>query len=144
LSTLRAWLFNGDLARRIQDASWLTWQPDDPVLLDGSHSFFRPDAWDDSLQQRLQDGDIHIGAWLWSADHPGLASGPLCQFLARAGFSAETRPLRLLPQQLTVVREDNDCILDFSLPTGAYATSVLRELVLLNDRSLPLSVQGQN
>lgn len=139
LSTLRSWLFNGELARRVAAGSWNQWQPADPVALAGSHSFFQPDAWDDTLSQRLQEGDIHIATWLWSPDHPGHASDALNQYLALAGFSSEVRPLRLLPQQFEHQWQDGDLLLAFNLPGGAYATSVMRELAQLTDRALPWS-----
>jgi tRNA pseudouridine13 synthase len=137
LSTLRSWLFNGDLARRVSTSSWNQWTPGDPVALSGSHSFFQPDTWDDTLQQRLEAGDIHIATWLWSSDHPWQADEKISRYLAQAGFKAEIRPLRLLPQQFDCQWEGNDLLLAFNLPPGAYATSVLRELVQLIDRSLP-------
>ncbi len=137
LSTLRSWLFNGELARRVADKRWNQWQAGDPTALSGSHSFFQPDAWDATLQQRLDEGDIHIAAWLWSTDHPGHASDALNRYLTLAGLSAEVRPLRLLPQQLEFQCEGDTCRLAFNLPPGAYATSVLRELVQLVDRSAP-------
>lgn len=135
LSTLRAWLFNGQLAQRITGHSWNQWQPGDPVALAGSHSFFQPDAWDDSLQQRLAEGDIHIGAWLWSLDHQENSSEMLNAFLQKAALNTEVRPLRLLPQQLHWQLGQNELELAFNLPPGAYATSVLRELVSLKDCS---------
>lgn len=140
LSTLRAWLFNGELAQRIAVGHWLQWQPGDPVLLDGSHSFFHTEAWDNSLQQRFNEGDIHIGTWLWSTAHPGSASHPVSDYLAQAALSDETRPLRLLPRDLTLEEQGNDRILHFNLPTGSYATSLLREIAVLQDRSQPAPV----
>lgn len=139
LSTLRGWLFNGELARRVEACNWNHWQPGDPVALAGTHSFFQPDNWDDTLTQRLKEGDIHIATWLWSADHPGHASDALNRYLALAGFSADIRPLRLLPQQFEHQIQGNDLLLSFNLPAGAYATSVLRELAGVNDCSLPLA-----
>ncbi|NPU92474.1 MAG: tRNA pseudouridine(13) synthase TruD [Gammaproteobacteria bacterium] len=139
LSTLRAWLFNGDLGHRVAHQNWLTWQPGDPVLLDGSHSFFHPDAWDATLQQRLDEGDIHPSTWLWSPDHPGIAPPHISDYLSKAGLSTETRALRLLPRDLKLEEEGSDRVLHFNLPTGAYATSLLRELVILNDKSLPMA-----
>lgn len=144
LSTLRAWLFNGELAQRIAAGHWLQWQPGDPVLLDGSHSFFHTEIWDDTLQQRFNDGDIHIGSWLWSPTHPGGAPQQINEFLVKAALSDETRSLRLLPGDLALEEQGSDRILHFNLPTGSYATSLLRELVVLNDRSVPAHPLQQN
>lgn len=137
LSTLRSWLFNGELAHRVADGTWNQWRPGDPVALAGSHSFFQPEAWDDALGRRLREGDIHIATWLWSPEHPGHASEALNRYLALAGFSPEIRPLRLLPAQFEHHWQDGELLLAFNLPAGAYATSVLRELARLTDRALP-------
>ncbi|HVK99149.1 MAG TPA: tRNA pseudouridine(13) synthase TruD [Dongiaceae bacterium] len=137
LSTLRAWLFNGELAQRLTAGHWPSWQPGDPVQLDGSHSFFLPDAWDDTLQTRLEEGDVHPATWLFSADHPGHAPSSISEYLTKAGLNAETRALRLLPRNLQWEQQESDVLLRFNLPTGTYATSVLRELVILDDKSLP-------
>ena len=139
LSTLRAWLFNGILSQRLQQQTWQTWQQDDPVMLDGTHSFFQPDAWDEVLQQRYEQGDIHLATWLFCNEHPGVAPENIQRYLGAAQFSTEIRALRLIPQELQWRCEANTLQLEFNLPTGAYATSVLRELVQLIDRSLPVS-----
>lgn len=136
LSTLRAWLFNGDLARRIAQGNWQQWLPGEAVCLDGSHSFFVPEQWDATLQQRLDEGDIHLGGWLYSNEHPGQAPERVQRFLARVQLRAELRPLRLLPRALHASWEGDDLCLGFNLPAGAYATCVLRELLSVRDRSL--------
>lgn len=137
LSTLRAWLFNGELAQRVQNRCWNNWQPGDPVALAGTHSFFLPDQWDADLQQRLDDGDIHPASWLWSPEHPGNASDAINSYLLLAGFSAEIRPLRLLPWQLHWQQDEDSLHIAFNLPAGAYATSLLRELIQLQEPSPP-------
>ena len=135
LSVLRAWLFNGELARRIDADTWNCWLPGDPVALSGSQSFFMPDAWDDILQRRLAEGDIHIAGRLWSPDYQGTASDAINAYLASAGFSDATRPLRLLPREFQLESGAGVVMLSFNLPAGAYATSVVRELVQAIDKS---------
>lgn len=137
LSTLRAWLFNGDLSRRIELGTWQQWLPGSAVALDGSHSFFVPEHWDAALQQRYEEGDIHLGGWLYSTEHPGLAPDTIRTLLDRAQLSAELRPLRLLPRDLVWQYQGDILVLGFNLPTGSYATSVLRELLNVCDRSVP-------
>ena len=135
LSVLRAWLFNGELASRVDAGTWNHWLPGDPVALSGSQSFFMPDAWDDTLQRRLEEGDIHIAGRLWSPDHRGAASDALNAYLAPAGLSDATRPLRLLPREFQLESGVGEVMLRFNLPAGAYATSVVRELVQAIDKS---------
>lgn len=142
LSTLRSWLFNGHLSQRVQSESWQAWQPDDPIVLAGSNSFFYEAEWHAALQQRYLDGDIHLGGWLPGMDSNDIvdnesvensAASPECiSFLALAKMKKSVRPLRLLPRNL-VYRLDGDSVwIEFLLPVGAYATSVLREWVVLD------------
>ncbi len=137
LSTLRAWLFNGNLSNCINQNTWCTWRPGEPVLLDGSHSFFTPEIWDKTLQCRYEEGDIHLANWLFSVDHPGNTPDKIATFLERAQLSAELRARRLLPRAFQWQLEMGELLLRFDLPSGAYATSVLRELVQVIDKSLP-------
>jgi tRNA pseudouridine13 synthase len=50
--------------------------------------------------------------------------------LQRAGVDADRRSLRVVPGHLDWQLEESRLTLAFDLPPGAYATSVLRELVL--------------
>jgi len=135
LSTLRSWYFNGDLGRRIAAASWHHWHVGDPIMLDGSQSFFHEDSWSEQLQQRYLSGDIHLGGWLPGADFPGLTV-PVAQLLALAAMKPEPRPLRLLPRNAQLSLDGTALQLQFELPKGAFATTVLRELIQLQDLSL--------
>ncbi|MBN2886800.1 MAG: tRNA pseudouridine(13) synthase TruD, partial [Chromatiaceae bacterium] len=51
--------------------------------------------------------------------------------LARAGLKQERRALRLALPDLQATHDGSDLHLGFSLPAGAYATVVLRELLSL-------------
>ncbi|MGH7235552.1 MAG: tRNA pseudouridine(13) synthase TruD, partial [Nitrospiraceae bacterium] len=53
----------------------------------------------------------------------------LCQAAAACGFRGERRPLRVRLEELTWALKGNTVMLSFTLPPGAYATSVLRELM---------------
>jgi tRNA pseudouridine13 synthase len=54
----------------------------------------------------------------------------LANGLAAAGLKQERRPLRLVPENLQITPADaGKLVLEFSLPKGAFATSVLREMV---------------
>jgi tRNA pseudouridine13 synthase len=44
-------------------------------------------------------------------------------------LSAERRPLRINAANITCSAEDSSLILEFSLPAGSYATSLIREIV---------------
>ena len=54
-----------------------------------------------------------------------------CEGLEAAGLKQDRRALRLRVQGLSWDRDSGgDLLLEFSLPAGAYATCVLRELLL--------------
>lgn len=136
LSTLRSWSFNGYLASRVEHNSWNQWQSNDPIMLSGSQSFFKQEQWDDTLQQRLNSGDIHLGGWLPGIDIQGPGPDKLPILLQQAAIKASPRPMRLLPLNLTYEWCENTITISFELPTGTFATTVLREVANLNDLSL--------
>ena len=134
LSCLRSWWFNGCLAKRVEQHSWNQWLPGDPIMLDGSQSFFMEEAWNESLESRYQEGDIHPGGWLPGADTDGVPDA-MRRFLTLADMKSEPRTLRLLPRNMQMELNGSAFSLAFELPKGAFATTVLRELVRLNDFS---------
>ncbi|MVF12775.1 tRNA pseudouridine(13) synthase TruD [Ketobacter sp. MCCC 1A13808] len=135
LSTLRGWLFNGVLADRVANGTWNQWQDQDLIQLNGTQSFFTEPQWDDQLQQRFLSDDIHLSAYLAGCDQAGTIPDQMLLLFNQARMEAEPRPLRLKAQQLRWNGDANALQIQFNLQKGAYATSVLRELVLLNDRS---------
>jgi tRNA pseudouridine13 synthase len=57
----------------------------------------------------------------------------LVTILAALGVEASRRALRLCPGALEWAFEDGDLHLAFTLPPGAYATTVLREIFVTGD-----------
>lgn len=118
----------------------------DCVMLAGSKSYFTAEVWDDVLNSRLAEKDIQLSAPLWGRGTP-LAQGealaleltPLAELsadlqgLEEAGLSQERRPLLLEPQGMKWQFDADTLILEFVLPAGSYATSVLRELADYQD-----------
>ncbi len=133
LSTLRAWVFNGNLGRRLQAGTWPLWQPKDIVMLAGTHSFFQPDTWDSDLTARLQSADIQVGDWLPGKDEKNLEPN-LSGLLTIAEMKPMPRAIRLMPTALAMQWQKDDLVLRFELPTGTYATAVLRECFILNNK----------
>jgi len=141
LSAARSELFNRVLAARVLDGSWNQALQGEVWLLDGSRSVFGPEPWDDALARRLHAFDIHPSAPLWgrgqlrSTDEARRVeeaaisddlSLSLRAGLEAAGLKQERRATRLRPQSLTWAWQDDDALrLEFSLPPGAYATTVL-------------------
>ncbi len=140
LSAARSWIFNHILSQRIQQGSWNQAQAGDVFMLDGSQSCFADDG-DSSLEMRTQQRDIHPTGALWgkgellttrdiatleqniATDFEHLANG-----LIKYGLKQERRSLRLVVNEFEYNFEGDRLFLNFSLPTGSFATVVLREL----------------
>lgn len=143
LSAARSALFNAVLARRVVEGSWHRALPGEVLMLAGSHSIFTMDAMDETIRQRVAAFDVHPTGPLWGAGELRSSSTvreleeavagmfPLFRDgLAAAGLTQERRALRLGVADATLeCPEARIAVLDFRLPAGAYATTVLRELV---------------
>ena len=143
LSAARSHLFNAVLDRRAGDGSWNQALAGEIWALAGSRSWFGPEAYDDTLAERLARGDIHPSGMLWGRgelptaeaareieqavadEHTVLTAG-----LEAAGMDQDRRPLRLMPAELAWHWPDEATLeVRFRLPPGAYATVVMRELM---------------
>jgi tRNA pseudouridine13 synthase len=143
LSAARSLLFNGVLSRRVSEGSWNRALPGDVLQLQGSHSYFVAAAVDAELQRRLADHDVHPTGPLHGRGTPPVEGEPLAletavlagypdwlAGLEAAGLKQERRALRLTMDDLEWRQPAVDVLcLEFSLPAGAYATSVLREFL---------------
>ncbi len=143
LSAARSLVFNRVLAERIRRGDWNGLIEGDLAMLDGSRSFFAADPADPEQVRRCTELDIHPSGPL-----PGQGESPaedlaaeienhqfevhreLVEGLAKFGMKQERRPLRMRVGNLEWSFPDKRTLrLAFSLGTGSYATSVLRELV---------------
>lgn len=154
LSAARAQIFNAVLARRVTQGDWDRGLDGEVWMLDGSHSIFGPEALTTELESRLLRGDIHTTGVLWgegslrsatavaaleqavSEEHAGLAQG-----LVAAGLAQERRSLRLFAQELVWHWEADTLQVEFALPAGCYATTLLRELACLDSTAGSDAVQ---
>ena len=142
LSAARSHLFNAVLAERVERGNWCSPLPGEVWMLAGTHSIFGPEPLTPELTQRFAAGDIGLTGPLWGkgvlrsgddvaliesaaiAQHAALAAG-----LEANGLNQERRALALRPADFsTNWLTDRDLELGFSLPAGAYATAVLREI----------------
>lgn len=153
LSAARAYLFNQILSRRISAANWDRYIEGDVLNLDGTDRYFAVAVgeWDGILEQRLQELDIHPTGLLAgqtkaqdkyatvseAADiedavcqnYPQLVTG-----LQAQGVQAGRRALRFAVRDLQWSwPAEKQLELRFTLPRGAYATSLLRELCILKE-----------
>jgi tRNA pseudouridine13 synthase len=143
LSAARSLLFNQVLSVRVTAANWNAPLAGDAMQLDGSHSYFIAEHVDADLSRRVDSQDIHPTGPLHGrgetpvqgacreletavlADHASWCAG-----LEAAGLKQDRRALRLGVTGLAWQRgASGELVLTFSLPAGAYATSVLREVV---------------
>lgn len=142
VSAARSQIFNEVLAARVLADSWDRPLDGEIWCLAGSRTWFGPEPWDATLARRLAAGDIHPSGPLWGqGDTPAngavgelecrqaAANEALVAGLAAARLEHDRRALRLLAGGLEWTWLDEDMLrLGFSLPPGAYATVVMREL----------------
>ncbi len=144
ISAARSWLFNQVLASRVSQQSWATGLPGDVYQLDGSKTVFTTNELDDVIRQRLAENDIHPTAPLWgrgtlttSGDALGLEQAVLEAWsawgnsLEKFGLKQQRRATRVIPDCLEYDynSDENQLKLSFKLPSGAYATNLLREII---------------
>lgn len=145
LSAARSMVFNEMLSQRIQQNGWDTLLSGDIMMLSGTHSIFPAAEITDDLYQRFHQGDIHPTAALWGRGRLSSENQLLtleqqvadslpqwCAALEKQGLKQERRAARLFPGNLSIAFADDSLkqvSLTFSLPTGAYATAVLREII---------------
>lgn len=106
ISALRAWLFNVQVARGIEDGSY-----------NSAALGFLPGKMRFDLPQELEGLVGEYGAHF--------------DFLTRQGCSIQKRPLMCTPNNMLVTPDAETVTLAFDLPAGSYATSLLREIVRL-------------
>ena len=142
LSTARSLIFNDLLSERVKAGNWNKLLAGEVLMLDGSHSVFKAAEGDAELPRRLEQGDVHPTGPLWGRGEP-LTSGEvqaleaqvverhpaLAKGLVKVGVEMARRSLRLAVKDFTWQETDAGLVLEFFLPAGAYATTVLVELV---------------
>lgn len=143
LSAARSFLFNQVLAARVASASWAQVLLGDALQLDGSRSWFIADGSDPTLEQRIADLAVHPTGPLWGRGALGTqaaaneleaatlaAYSDWCKGLEHAGLEQDRRALRVAVRDIEAQwLDENDLVFQFSLPSGCYATTVLRELI---------------
>jgi tRNA pseudouridine13 synthase len=146
LSASRSMLFNQQVSARVQQGLFLTLLPGAVVQLDGSGSVFTVPELTDDITQRLLEADIHptavlpgIGKVLETGQALDWQLAQLTpyqswvQALCDLNVNTERRATRLVPKALSYQWQGDTLELQFALPTGCFATSVLRELLQYQD-----------
>jgi tRNA pseudouridine13 synthase len=142
LSAARSLVFNAILAERVTAGTWNRLLTGDVANLDGRGSTFKVDALDAELTRRCEQGELHPTAPL-PGDGESKATGEVLALeqsvLARfpevtalvhaARVAMDRRALRVRARDFECRVEGSNLHLRFTLPKGAFATTLLRELV---------------
>ena len=143
LSAARSYLFNELLAKRIVDGSWNQALSGDVLIFDKSNSYFKADQIDDSVLDRVKTAEIHPAGMMYgkgkteTSDQALLIENDiiehnqaLAEGLIKFDLSSDRRALRVMANDLQWQFEDEGhLLLNFTLPAGSYATSLIRELI---------------
>ncbi len=142
MSAARSYMFNQLLSERVARGNWLTAMVGDFYTLSDGYNPFKAAA-DKLIQARIDASEVSPTGWLAGGSGRGESSHPTLleqdclqgyddwiQGLTGLRLQADRRALRLLPMDWHWQWLHNDVLeLRFTLLRGAYATSVLRELV---------------
>lgn len=141
LSAARSMLFNRILEQRVLAKNWNLALSGDICMRTGRHGFFSVEEGDAEIPLRIEAKEIHPSAPLWGkgddisqAEAQAIERQALeglsdwCTGLENKGLKMERRVLRVVPEDLEWHYDNATLDLSFSLPSGCFATSVLREI----------------
>jgi tRNA pseudouridine13 synthase len=150
LSAARSLLFNAVLAERVRRGTWDTLLPGELVNHDGTGSVFPAEVVDAALHARCAAMDVHPTGPLEGEDGPrpggeaaqteAQALAPLAHvaaLLAGAKVEAARRALRTPVRTLEWSLSGDVLRVSFELGRGAFATSVMREVLDFGGQPLP-------
>lgn len=149
ISSARSLLFNQVCAERVKQSNWNVPLTGEPMLLDGSHSFFVNNSDSDGVDKnntvaRCLAHDVHPTGPLWGQGD-ALSIGECRQFetnilqkykvftdgLEKAGLKQQRRALRAGVEQLKWHWQEPEVLtINFNLLKGVYATSFLSEIMI--------------
>lgn len=143
LSAARSFLFNSLLSKRVLDNSWNKALSGDVLMFDQSNSYFTIGQLDDNVLQRIKTGEVHPGGMMFGKGKQETSLNALLveefviksnqaivEGLIKFDLSFDRRALRVFAKDLSwEFRADSSVALKFFLPSGSYATSLIRELV---------------
>ncbi|MDH5433442.1 MAG: tRNA pseudouridine(13) synthase TruD [Gammaproteobacteria bacterium] len=146
-SAARSYLFNLQLAERVRRQDWDQAIAGDCLMFDNSHAYFAAGEIDSDVIKRIEQGAIHPSGWLAGGQNSEsrdlalkIEQTQLIDYsnwidaLTVVKMDSARRAYRVIPKQLSVSQQSDSIIkISFSLPSGAYATALLRELFEIND-----------
>jgi len=149
VSAVRSYLFNQVLAARVEQGNWNTPLLGDVALLANSRAQFHVEANDDELPSRIALDDVRLSGPMPGDDsrakwpegealalEQNALSDAMAHFwleqLRQRRIERDRRALRVMPENVSYEWLDDASLkLNFSLVSGAFATSVLREIVTI-------------
>jgi len=143
ISAARSCIFNACVAQRVTDQTWNVPLDGDVFGFADNHSLVLPGNLRGDETQRVAAGDLEITAPLWGNGELHSVSdvreieqrianhyNEFAKGLEQLNLRQERRVMRLCPSKSHLEWEsDSDLVLRFELPTGTYATTLLREMV---------------
>lgn len=142
-SAARSYLFNRILSQRVEQQTWNKALSGDVMQLAGSHSLFKIDTPDELIVKRMIEQDISPASVLWGKGEDLVrleaqtvqqlaltGFEPWCKALEHHDLSRAYRAHVLQLENFTWDWQEDNVTLSFALTAGAYATSVLRELII--------------
>ncbi|THB66808.1 MAG: tRNA pseudouridine(13) synthase TruD [Gammaproteobacteria bacterium] len=140
LSTARSFLFNEVLSQRVSENSWNKALPDDVFMFSNGSSIFSANS-EENLQLRIDRNEISPTAVLfgkYKKTSLSLSSIEMrvidenrwiSEGLIAFGVELSRRKLKVVPQNVQCKEDDDGVEVKFDLPSGSYATTVLREIL---------------
>ena len=158
LSAIRSWFFNQALSDQVASGLWGQVFIDDRVQLQGTQSSFKVEELDANLLRRLHQLDLHPQLPLankgalsdtsilraHSMEQSWKQDDDLLDQLCQLSLGREQRSTRVIPENMVWELLNEQLIVQFSLPKGCFATSVLRELIDFTDVSNLSSNENTN
>ena len=147
ISAARSFIFNDCVAKRIQHGTWDVPQDGEVFGFADNRSLVIPDNLRGDEFERVINGTLELTAPLWGNGEL-LSRGQVKAFeesvagsaaeivagLAQFNLKQERRVIRLKPESSALTWEtESTLVLRFELPTGTYATTVLREFADLDE-----------
>lgn len=146
ISALRSYVFNRMISGRLSQGCWDSLLEGDVLIEDYTQKVQRYDVQNIEQTALFESLDLHQTAAMWgkgdlysegvvevfeqsiASRFPDITTG-----LETLGLRQERRSIRLIPRNLEfTLKGENMCRVAFDLPSGSFATSVLRELCSWN------------
>jgi len=153
ISAARSFIFNDCVGKRIERGTWDVPMEGEVFGFADNRSLVIPDNLRGDEFERVSHGTLELTAPLWGAgdllsckdvrafeENVALGSPEIITGLAQFNLRHERRVIRLKPTSSELTWESDSTLrLRFELPTGTYATTVLRELT---DLQIPATTRS--